>query len=98
MENPERPRVLAELLAGLARIMPPAQFDVLCRLFGFRPAGEQTYAEAAHDLRVSVATIKLRRRQAVQALRGHPELVELVQATVAHDRKWGQIHTWNEGE
>ena len=82
-----------DLLHTLACYLPPQQFDTLILLFGLTVAGEHTYEEAATVLGVSVKTIERRRIAAGRRLALVPDVVDLLRASIPHERKWGKIHT-----
>ena len=81
-----------DLLHVLARYLPPHQFETIVLLFGLTNAGEHSYAEAAEVLGVSVNAIRLRRIAAGRRLALVPDVVDLLRASLPHERKWGRIH------
>ena len=98
MDSPEVAHARTELLARLAHLLPPNEHTVLIRLFGLRPEGEQTYAEAGEELGISVATVKLRRRRALQRLRGDGAIIGLLRLRLSSMRQMGRIHPLREDD
>jgi len=88
----ETHRYREDLLRLLQGALPSRQYEVLVLLYGLENGVEHTYAEVAVMLQCSVATVKVRRADALRLLQPRLDIRDLLRATLPTARTLAAVH------